>query len=182
MRDHTLKWHMYCKVFVLQGGGDGDGFFSHICVPHCTHIELPFDPDFVGSAVAYTKALELGYHREYVAIFNRGWSREESGDIQGALSDYLHTLELNPFFQQAARSVARLRAKAEDRAAILQDIAECEQKLEHLLAIGETPAIRSHLYVQMGYNYDALRENEKALDCYGKVCVFFLPSWNYSRV
>lgn len=59
--------------------------------------ELPFNADYEGSCAHYTKALDLGYHREYVATFNRGWSREESGDTASALKDYCATLEMNPY-------------------------------------------------------------------------------------
>ncbi len=50
-------------------------------VARVAHSSLP-QADYEGSILAYTKCLELGYHREYVATFNRGWSREENGDFQ----------------------------------------------------------------------------------------------------
>lgn len=62
-------------------------------------------------------------------------------------------------FQQAVRSIGRLRVAANDRAAVQHDISECLRKIASRQAAGESPALYAHLYVQMGYNHDCLGED-----------------------
>ena len=70
--------------------------------------EQPFEPDLKGAEEAYSRALECGYERRYVTFFNRGWAREAAGNLELAAEDYVVTIELNPFFSQAVRSLGRV--------------------------------------------------------------------------
>ena len=54
--------------------------------------ELPFAPELKEAVKNYTLALENGYHRAYVTLFNRGFAREAMNDLDGALADYRATM------------------------------------------------------------------------------------------
>lgn len=121
--------------------------------------ELPFEAEMKGSIDAYTKCIELKYHRLYVAHFNRGWAKECSDDWEGAMEDYARTLELNPCFSQAARSMVRARAKLGKIDDIKQEVERLEQELMN-------PNADTYIHVYLGYNYEKLGEPEKALACF----------------
>ena len=74
--------------------------------------ELPFRPDHRGAIAEYTRALEHGYSRQYVTVFNRAWALEAVDDFPAALADYRLTLQLNPYFSQVSSAIRLLRPRA----------------------------------------------------------------------
>jgi tetratricopeptide (TPR) repeat protein len=62
--------------------------------------ELPFEPDMQEAIKNYSLALEHGYHRAYVTVFNRGFAKEAAHDFAGAIEDYRLTMKMNPYFSQ----------------------------------------------------------------------------------
>ncbi|MEX2595628.1 MAG: tetratricopeptide repeat protein [Salibacteraceae bacterium] len=72
------------------------------------YIHLEILDKYDSAAYCFNQAIAFGPEKYFPAVYNRGLSREKSGDFKKAEDDYREALRLNPQYDLAARGLSRV--------------------------------------------------------------------------
>jgi tetratricopeptide (TPR) repeat protein len=72
---------------------------------------LIYQKDFASALPQLNRAIELNSQDLFAAYYNRAIARENTGDVQGAYSDFNKALELRPDWDLAERQLSRFMIK-----------------------------------------------------------------------